>query len=149
MPDSGALNMSTGGKAQYYALQREDRSVQLNLASAGQVIIQFGPGKAVSSIGTVQLSTEIGSIRFHTLDTPTPFLLRLTDMDKLNVSFNNVTNQLFQGEKTIPVVRNWGHAWFHLRRTENASRFFIEVELRRIHRRFGNPATNRLYKLLT
>lgn len=70
-------------------------------------------------------------------------------MENLNVSFNNITNQLVKGAKKIPVIRKWGHAWFHLRRTENACLFLTEVELKRLHRRFGHPAADRLYKLLT
>ncbi|KHJ35195.1 hypothetical protein EV44_g3845 [Erysiphe necator] len=120
MPDSGALNLSTISKAQYLALKREDPSVHLKTSNAGQANIQFGPGKLVSSIGAVNLVTAIGNITFHILNTPTRFLLCLKDMENLKVNFNNITNELVQGANRIPLIRKWGHAWFHLRRTENA-----------------------------
>ncbi|KAF7579221.1 hypothetical protein PtrM4_034610 [Pyrenophora tritici-repentis] len=92
--------------------------------------IKFGKGEATASIGTVQVSTEIGKINFEVLEAPTPFLLCLADMDRLKVYFNNTTDELVQDKIRIPVLRKWGHL------------------LRRLHRRFGHPAVTRLVKLL-
>ncbi|XP_044724430.1 transposable element tc1 transposase [Hirsutella rhossiliensis] len=38
------------------------------------------------------------------------------DMDRLHVYFNNTTDELIQGETRIPIIRKWGHPWFHLNR---------------------------------
>ncbi|KAI0993172.1 hypothetical protein K3495_g15012, partial [Podosphaera aphanis] len=70
-------------------------------------------------------------------------------MDRLNVYFNNTANQLVQNGRTIPVLRRWGHPWLAIPRTKNAALFLTETELRRLHRRFGHPSTDRLYKLLS
>ena len=148
LPDTGAARVSTAGKEQYLALQREDPSVQMDESTAGQASIRFGKGSTTTSIGTVTIETPIGTTKFHVLDTPTPFLLCLADMDRLGVYFNNTTDELIRGKKTIPVIRKWGHPWFFLSKTENAGVFLSEIELRRLHRRFGHPATNRLYQLL-
>jgi hypothetical protein len=148
LPDTGASKVSTGGKDQFLALQSEDPTVVLDVSTAGKASVVFGKGCATSSIGTARVKTKLGDIDFEILDAPTPFLLSLKDMDKLGVYFNNVTNQLIQGNLTIPVVRKWGHPWFHLRKKEHERVFLTEVELRRLHRRFGHPATERLYKLL-
>ena len=94
------------------------------------------------------MSTEIGKIKFQVLDAPTPFLLCLKDMDRLHVYFNNTTNQLVQGRATFPVIRKWGHPWFHLSKAEHGRVFLTETELRRLHRRFGHPAVERLIRLL-
>ena len=148
LPDTGAANVSTVGKEQYLALTREDPTVKLNTSTAGKASIKFGKGDATASIGTVQVSTEIGKINFEVLDAPTPFLLCLADMDRLKVYFNNTTDELVQGEIRIPVLRKWGHPWFHLNKRELATVFLTETELRRLHRRFGHPAVARLAKLL-
>ncbi|KAF1936978.1 hypothetical protein EJ02DRAFT_357822, partial [Clathrospora elynae] len=69
-------------------------------------------------------------------------------MDRLKVYFNNTTDELIQGDVRIPVIRKWGHPWFHLNKREQATVFLTETELRRLHRRFGHPAVMRLAKLL-
>ncbi|KAF7577809.1 hypothetical protein PtrM4_020490 [Pyrenophora tritici-repentis] len=94
----------------------------MDTSTAGKASIKFGKGEATSSIGTAQVSTDIGTINFEVLDAPTPFLLCLADMDRLKVYFNNTTDELVQGDVHIP--------------------------LRRLHRRFGHPAVTRLVKLL-
>ncbi|KAF1935267.1 hypothetical protein EJ02DRAFT_507147 [Clathrospora elynae] len=124
--DTGASNVSTAGKEQFLALQSKDPT--------------FGKGSVTTSIGTAHVSTEVGKIKFKVLDAPTPFLLCLKDMDRLNVYFNNTTDQLVQGKATFPVIRKWGHPWFHLSRAEHARVFLTETELQRLHRRFGHPA---------
>ena len=149
IPDTGAANVSTAGKQQYLALRREDPSVSMDTTTAGSASIQFGKGNAILSVGTVNVKTPIGTVTFHILDTPTPFLLCLKDMDRLRTYFDNTTNELVKdGNWRIPVVRKWGHPWFFLSKPEESGVFLTEVELRRLHRRFGHPATDRLYKLL-
>ncbi|KAF7565969.1 hypothetical protein PtrM4_054030 [Pyrenophora tritici-repentis] len=120
----------------------------MDTSTAGKASIKFGKGEATSSIGTAQVSTDIGTINFEVLDAPTPFLLCLADMDRLKVYFNNTTDELVQGDVHIPVIRKWGHPWFHLNKRERATVFLTETELRRLHRRFGHPAVTRLIKLL-
>ncbi|CAE7020765.1 hypothetical protein PTTW11_03135 [Pyrenophora teres f. teres] len=109
LPDTGAANVSTVGKEQYLALTREDPTVKLDTSTAGKALIKFRKGEAIASIGTVQVSTEIRKINFEVLEAPTPFLLCLTDMDRLKVYFNNTTDELVQGNIRIPVLRKWGH----------------------------------------
>lgn len=120
----------------------------MDTSTAGKASIKFGKGNITTSLGTVQVSTEIGKIDFEVLDAPTPFLLCLADMDRLKVYFNNTTDELVQDAVRIPVLRKWGHPWFHLNKRERATAFLTEIELRRLHRRFGHPAVMRLVKLL-
>jgi hypothetical protein len=148
LPDTGASNVSTAGKEQFLALQTEDPTVTLDMSTPGNASIQFGKGSITTSIGTAHVSTEIGKIKFEVLDAPTPFLLCLKDMDQLHVYFNNTTDQLVQGEATFPVIRKWGHPWFHLSKAEHTRVFLTETELQCIHRRFGHPAMERLIPLL-
>ncbi|KAI1003561.1 hypothetical protein K3495_g4649 [Podosphaera aphanis] len=95
--------------------------------------------------------TPAGKIKFHIADAHTPFIFCLADMDRLNCYLDNSKNILVKRTikciKEIPVLRKWGHVWFILRKRENALLFLTETELRRLHRRFGLPAANRLHKL--
>jgi hypothetical protein len=127
---------------------REDPTVTIDISTAGKASIKFGKGSVTASVGTAQVSTEIGKINFEVLEAPTPFLLCRADIDRLNIYFNNTTDKLIQGENRTPVIRKWGHPWFHLNKRESATMFLTETELRRLHRRFGHPAVMRLVKLL-
>jgi hypothetical protein len=95
------------------------------------------------------ITTPIGKIVFHILDAPIPFLLSLKDMDRLKIYLNNVTNEIIStnGKRRAPVIRKWDHPWFFTSKLESAL-YLTDVKLKRLHRQFGHPATNRLCKLL-
>lgn len=132
------------------ALKLENHSVQLDTSTAGEVIVRFGKGNSVASIGSVKIKTSIGIIIFHVLEIPTPFLLCLADMGRLGVYYDNITNRMVNKttQISVPVIRKWGHPWFFLNRNETASIFLTKMDLRHLHRRFGHPATDRLHTLL-
>jgi len=46
-------------------------------------------------------------------------------------------------------VRKWGHPWFLLDLETSITYHLTETELRQLHRRFGHPAADRLFRLLT
>jgi hypothetical protein len=118
--------------------------------------IHFGIGSA-SSIGSVTIKTLIGKIEFHVLETDTPFLLCIDDMDALGVYYNNVDNILVTPEGTFPVIRRFGHpfmlwdesleSFINGSLNQNPSSL-TDTELRRLHRRFGHPAMERLHWVL-
>ena len=62
------------------------------------------------------MPTPIGEIAFYVVDTNTPFLLCIQDMDRLGVQLDNLNNVLIQGKLRIPIVRKWGHLWMLLNR---------------------------------
>lgn len=156
MIDTGASTKSTAGYGQFQALQSVDSSVTLDTPTKGQVHVQFGIG-AASSIGTTDITSPIGTVRFHIIQADTPFLLCLADLDRLQVYFNNLANVIITPKGEVPVVRRYGHPflmWNACLRvylcdsfTSNPC-FLTDVELRRLHRRFGHPSVERLYKLL-
>ncbi|KAM4061617.1 reverse transcriptase (RNA-dependent DNA polymerase) [Hirsutella rhossiliensis] len=127
--------VSTAGHSQYIALQREDRSVALDSSKSGQATIKFGNGEAIHSVGSIALKTPVGRITFHILQTPTPFLLSLADMDRLGIYFNNIkdtiecTNHCTNRQMSIPVTRKWGHPWFFLSKAEDSITFLTEAEI--------------------
>ncbi|KAM4056786.1 DUF1421 multi-domain protein [Hirsutella rhossiliensis] len=131
----------------------KDPSVALDSSTSGQASIKFGNGDTINSLAQLPKNT-LGRITFHVLQTPTPFLLCLADMDRLGIYFNNITdtinctNHCTNRPTSIPVVRKWGHPWFFLTKDEESISFLTETEIRTLHRRFGHPAVPRLHHLL-
>lgn len=149
MPDTGAAGVSTAGESQVKALQKIRPDIQIDHSTSGMHRIRFGKGSA-TSLGTVNVTTQVGPIRFHVVPANTPFLLCIADMDKLGVKLDNLRNVLVQGSNMIPIVRKWGHPWLLLNQPEKtvACSHLTESELRRLHRRFGHPSAKRLIRLL-
>jgi hypothetical protein len=151
--DTGASQYSTAGYEQFQALQRTNSSITLNETTKGQVKVRFGIG-STSSIGSTKVETPIGQVEFHIMTANTPFLLSLADMDKLGVYFNNLTNSLVTSTgNSVLVVRRFGHSfllWDTSLQSFIAESFaynpcyLTEVELQRLHRRFGHPSVSRL-----
>jgi hypothetical protein len=130
--------------------------LELDTSTKGQVTVQFGIG-STSSIGTANVHTPIGEVQFHIVDANTPFLLCLADMDKLQVYYNNVRDVLVTRNGEVPIVRRFGHAFllynsslqtYLLESFESNPCYLIEVELQRLHRRFGHPSVERLQRVL-
>jgi hypothetical protein len=105
--DTGASRQSTASYEQYLAYEKT-HSKRIDTSRAGMARIQFGIGSA-SSIGSVTIKTPIRKIEFHVLETDTPFLLCIDDMDALGVYYNNVDNMLVTPERTFPVIRCFGY----------------------------------------
>ena len=159
MIDCGAASYSTAGYSQYIALRKAAKGVTLDLSMASTIEMKFGPGDPLRSVGHIDLTTPIGNVRFHVLEAATPFLLSLSDLDRLNVYFNNIRNILV-GPKpgmTTLVVRRFGHPFIiwdysfemYVMQSLNENPCFLtDAELRRLHRRFGHPSTARLSQLL-
>jgi transposase InsO family protein len=156
--DTGAAGHSTAGFEQFTALQRIDNTVKLDTTNKGSVSVSYGPGKPFPSIGSTIVETPIGHIEFHVMEAQTPFLLCLNDLDKLDIYANNVTNRLVTPTKEVPLIRKYGHlvmAWntslqSHLMETLKKDPCYLtDVELKRLHRRFGHPSVQRLRTILT
>jgi hypothetical protein len=111
--------------------------------------VKFGNSESVELIEFVNVKTPIGTITFHVLKALTPFLICLRNMNRLKVYFNNTTNKIaFANDRLrASIIRKWGHFWFFVSKLESAA-FFTNGELKRLHRRFGHPATDKLCTLL-
>jgi len=57
------------------------------------VNVQFGIS-LTASIKSVAVKTPIGLVNFHIVKADTPFLLCLTDIDRLQVYYNNIIDTL-------------------------------------------------------
>src|SRR5207248_9635344 len=81
----------------------------------------------------------------------------LADMDTLKVFYNNLNNVLVTPTKSVPVVRRFGHPFllweeslqsFITNSFDQNPCYLTATELRQLHRRFGHPSANRLYRVL-
>ena len=151
MPDTGAAGVSTAGEQQFIALQKKNPTIMLDTSTAGEHRVRFGDNPDIMSLGTVGVTTPFGTILFQVIPANTPFLFCLSDMDKHKVYLNNIRGTLVHGDKEYPVVRKWGHPWLLIDELEKSVTWchLTETELRQLHRRFGHPAADRLYKVLT
>jgi hypothetical protein len=84
-------------------------------------------------------------------------LLCLADMDHLQVYYNNLKNMLITPRSEVPVVRRFGHPFLlwntslYTYLTESFEQnpcYLTDVELKRLHRRFGHPSVERLVRIL-
>ncbi|KZL85740.1 transposable element tc1, partial [Colletotrichum incanum] len=56
-------------------------------------------------IRTIEIENPIGQVIYYILDTPTPFLFLLYDVDKLEAYFNNIKNVIVRQDSIyIPVI---------------------------------------------
>jgi hypothetical protein len=124
----------------------------------------------------VNLNISLEIITFHIVKINTPFLLCLNDLNRLSIYFNNLINEMIQkilnqitkNQNTTKfqisskirrhlVIRRYDHA-FLLRKIftysliaefiDENSCLLIEIELRRLHRRFDHFSARRLYEIL-
>jgi hypothetical protein len=155
MIDTGSSRRSTAGYGQYLAYSRIANTT-IDTTQAGAINVQFGIG-STPSIGAIAVSTPIGKVDFHVVKADTPFLLCLADMDSLRTYYNNVTDTLVTRSATLPITRRFGHPfllWDNAVRTYIQTSFTLnpcfltDTELRQLHRRFGHPSANKLYKVL-
>jgi hypothetical protein len=110
----------------------------------------------------IDLNISLEMITFHIIEINISFLLCLNDFDRLDIYFNNLINQIVQHEHTSMkkrhlVIRRYEHAfllWKMLIQSlilefiEKNSCLLIEIELRRLHRRFDHFLARRLYEIL-
>ena len=81
--DTGASKKSTIGYRQYLIYKTTVNSnTDINTMQAGAVNIQFSISSTIL-IGLVAVKTLIGLVNFHIEKADTPFLLYLTDIDRL------------------------------------------------------------------
>jgi hypothetical protein len=159
----GAAERSIEGIEQFKALQRIS-DVILDQKTA-ESSIRFGIDNTLI-LESVDLNTPLEVITFHIVGVNIPFLLCLNDLNRLRIYFNNLINEMIQKMSDIqisskirrhPVIRRYGHAFLLWKIStysliaesiDENSCLLIEVELRRLHRRFDHFSARRLYEIL-
>ncbi len=174
-----AARRSTAEIEQFTALQQLNDSIQLN-KSIVESKIQFDID-SISIMSTIELNISLEQLIFHIIEVNTSFLLCLVDLNRLEVYFNNLINELVQKRLIIiniqismknlsfiifiqtdmkiinhSIIRRYEHAfllWKILNQyqsliveflNENFC-YLIEIELRRLHRRFDHFSARRLH----
>jgi hypothetical protein len=109
MIDISTSKKSIADYGQYLAYKNITAdNTDIDTTQIGAVNVQFGIGSAVS-IGSVIVKTLISLIDFYVVKADTSFLLCLTDIDKLRVYYNNVTDALIGPVLTLLITRRFGH----------------------------------------
>ena len=114
--------------------------------------ITFGKGSSCSSgiakctipFGTFTIDFEVQILA----DADIPILLSLADMDRMMLKYDNIQDILEHipsGEK-VSVHRKYGHPFYKW--CNMTISLFTEQELRRLHKRFGHPSSEKLFNLL-
>ena len=91
MIDTGVAWISITSKRQYQAYIKTFGLTWLNISNL--VSIRFSISNT-SSIGSITLDILIRTAEFYIVDTDTPFLLYLQDIDKIGVYYNNITDKI-------------------------------------------------------
>ncbi|EED13595.1 hypothetical protein TSTA_098520 [Talaromyces stipitatus ATCC 10500] len=104
LPDTGAARVSTVGRRQLTALQKIYPGIIVDKSRAGEYSIRFGQGDSVDSEGAITIKTPIGNVDFHVMNTPTPFLLCIANMDHHEAYLDNTTNCLVKGDLRVLIV---------------------------------------------
>ncbi len=160
----GAAGRFTEGIEQFKVLQRIS-NVVLNKKTIG-LSIRFGIDDTLI-LGFVELNTSLEVITFHIVGVNTSVLLCLNDLNRLSIYFNNLINEMIQKMFDIQisskirrhsVIRRYDHAFLLWKifiysliaeSIDENSCLLIEIELRRLHRRFDHLSARCLYEILT
>ncbi len=156
---------------QFKALERiSNNDVKLNTKTVESSIKFDIDNTLILKFTELNISLEV--ITFHIVEINISFLLCLNDLNRLKLYFNNLINEMiqkishqiiknFQISSKIrrhSIIRRYDHAFLLWKIStysliaefinENSC-LLIEIELRRLHRRFDHLSTRRLYKILT
>ncbi|KAI0996163.1 hypothetical protein K3495_g12017, partial [Podosphaera aphanis] len=122
-----ASTTSTAGIGQAEAYMKEFNA-SIDSSTAGNFNAHFSIGSA-SSIGTIVVKSPFGRISFQVVQADTPFLLCVQDMDKLQVYFNNLNDELvLQDGSRLPVARVFNHPFVVWGRA--STNYLTDIELR-------------------
>lgn len=84
----------------------------------------------------------------HLIAEDIPLLPSLDNLDCLRVSYDVLINRLnyVPSREFAPITRHFGHPFVQWDETKQC--LFTETELRRVHKRFRHPASDKLFNLL-
>jgi hypothetical protein len=157
-------NRSTKSIEQFKALQRIS-DVILNKKTI-ESSIRFDIDDTLI-LEFVELNISFEIINFHIIKVNLSFLICLNDLNRLSIYFNNLINEMIQKMFDVQidskirrhsVIKWYAHAFLLWKIftyaliaefiDENLCHL-IEIELRRLHRRFDHFSARRLYEILT
>ena len=130
----------------------------INSVKAEAIHVQFDI-KSISFINSIIITISIDQIKFHVVRVDTFFLLCLVNLDRLNVYYNNINDILIQAHKQliIFVICRFEHSFLLWNSVlQNCiieffscnMCFLIEIELRKLHKRFNHSSIKKLKNFL-
>ncbi len=137
MVDTGCSLSSTAGMAQYLAYCKHV-GIPADIDEKRQTDCRFGIGTTRSK-GVARITLPFNGINLfydaHVVDGDVPLRFSLADMH--NLHFKNITNQLYHIPcgTSVTIIRQFGHPFYLWQPMLHT--LFAEIELRRLHRRFG------------
>ena len=84
--------------------------MELNKQIIEQTSIKLKKKPPVTSLKITKIKIPIRTIIFYILDISTPFLLYLTDIDRLGIYLDNTRDKMVCGIIKISIIRKWGHS---------------------------------------
>jgi hypothetical protein len=158
MIDSKASLRSIVDYEQYLAFIK-NIFIDLNRIKTDIVNVQFE--RKTSSIKSLTIDISFEIVEFHVIKIDTLFLLSLADMNRLKVYFNNVENILFMinKNKDLSIIERFDHDFLLWKNSYSLHSYiaqffnfyfcyFIDIELRQLHRRFDHSFIMKLHDLL-
>ena len=125
--------------------------------------VQFGIS-STTLIRLVKVKTLISLVNFYIVKADTPFLLCLTDIDRLQVYYNNITDTLISPATaleskyiTLPIIRRFRHPFLIQGETlqtyiqesfDYNPCYLTSTEIHRLYCRFGHLLAKRLHRVL-
>jgi len=120
-------------------------SVKLKIKRDEEIKTTFEIGEA-TSIGTIDINSPIGYICFYIVYASISFLLYLQNINKLDIYFNNLIDELIAQNRHYFIVRKFEYPFYIW--GKYAINFFTESELRRFYKRFEYLSVDRLARIL-
>ena len=107
--DTETLRYSTIDYKQFLAYNKIIETT-INSAKTEIIHVQFDI-KSISFIEFLIITIFINQIEFHVIKIDTFFLLCLTDLDRLNVYYNNINDILVQKKSITFVIHRFEHSF--------------------------------------
>ena len=155
MIDTKISRYSTIDYEQFLAYSKIIETI-INSIKTKIIHVQFDI-KSISFIKSIIITIFINQIEFHVIKIDTFFWLYLIDFDRLSVYYNNINDILIQKKSIIFVIRRFEHSfllWNNVLQNciiefFNCNFcFLIEIELRKLHKRFEHFLIKKLKNFL-
>ena len=110
MIDMSASRHSTTKYNQYLTYEKYHDDISIDTQKADVLHVQFDID-AISFMRSIKISTLVKTVEFHVIKTNILFLLCLTDINRLNIYYNNIQNVLVMKNRIISIICRFDHSF--------------------------------------
>ena len=156
MIDTSASRHFTTEYDQYLTYEKYYDNISIDIQKAGVVHVQFDID-AISFMRSIKISTLVKTVEFHVVKTNIFFLLCLTNMNRLNIYYNNIQNVLVMKNRVISIICRFDHSFmlwnsclqvYLTELFDDSSCHLTEKKLRQLHCRFDHSSALKLRRVL-